>query len=286
MVLLADALQFAAEERVGAHATGDGHLAHMVVQRRTLGFLEQEADDGLLYAGAEVGFVLLNEVGVFLQLVAQEIEERSLDAAERVVIALDVGCGEVERVGVSLFGEPVDDGAARVAEVHNLGRLVDGLAGSIVDSGAETLDVEVVFQQQYLRVSSADQQADERELRLRFAPVDEVAQHMSLQVVDFDKGFPQRRGKAFGKADADEQRAQQSGAAGEADGVDFAFVDARLTDGGIHHGNDILLVGTAGQLGHHTTVLFVNFLACNHIGEQPVVAKHSCRCVVAAGFYS
>ena len=42
--------------------------------------VQQKAHDGFLYAGAEVGLVLLDEVGVFFQPVSQEVEERGLDA--------------------------------------------------------------------------------------------------------------------------------------------------------------------------------------------------------------
>ena len=120
-------------------------------------------------------------------------------------------------------------------------------------------------QQQYLRVSTADKQADEWELRPRFAPVDEVAQHVRLQVVHLDEGFSEGLAETLGKADAHHQRPHQSGASRERHSVDVGLPNARLADGTVHHGNDILLVRAARQLGNHTSILFVNFLTCNNI---------------------
>ena len=205
MVLLADALELAAQQAVGADAAGDGQLAHVVVDGGALHLLDEEAHDGLLDGGAEVGLVALDEVGVFLQPVAQEVEEGGLDAREGVVVACDVWCGEGVGVGVALLGEAVDDGTSRVAEVHDLGGLVDGFACGVVDGGAEALDVEVVAQQQYLGVAAGDQQADEGELGHGLAAFDEVGEHVGLEVVDLDEGFADGCGEALGEADAHEE---------------------------------------------------------------------------------
>ena len=229
--------------------------------------------------------MVLDEVGVFLEPVAQEVEEGGLDAGEGVVVARDVRGGELEGVGVTFLGEAVDDGASRVAEIHDFRRLVDGFACRVVDGLSQHFHVEVAVQQQYLRVSAGDQEADEGELRHGFSAVDEVAEDMRLQVVDFDDGLAQRLREALGEAHAHHQRAHETWAAGERHGVDVFLADARLTDGAVDHGNDILLVRAACQFRHHATVLFVNFLARNDIAHQRVIPQHRCRRVVAARFY-
>ena len=109
---------------------------------------------------------------------------------------------------------------------------------------------------------------------------------MGLQVVDLDEGFPQGGGEAFGETNAYEQRPQQTGPAGEGDGVDFGLVDAGLPQGSVDHGYDVLLVGARSKFGHHAAVLFVYFLAGDDIGEHSLVAEHCRRGVVAARFDS
>ena len=104
---------------------------------------------------------------------------------------------------------------------------------------------------------------------------------MRLQVVHLDDGFAQGLGKALGEAHAHHQAPHQSRPAGEGHGIDFLLADARLADGTVHHGDDILFMRAARQLGHHAAVLLVNFLTCNDIAQQHIVAQHCRRRVVA-----
>ena len=109
--------------------------------------------------------MLVDKVGVFDQPVAKEIEERGFDAAEAVVVALNLRRGELEGVGVAFAGKAVDDGASGVAEIHNLGGLVDGFAGGIVDGLSEDFHLEVAVQKNDLGMSAADEKAHKGELR-------------------------------------------------------------------------------------------------------------------------
>ncbi len=49
----------------------------------------------------------------------------------------DLGEGELYGVGVAVGGEVVDPGAAGVAEAEELGDLVEGFAGGVVDGVAD-----------------------------------------------------------------------------------------------------------------------------------------------------
>ena len=49
----------------------------------------------------------------------------------------------MKRIGVAIFGQTVYHRAAGIAEIHDFGRLVDGLAGGIVDGLTQHLDIEM-----------------------------------------------------------------------------------------------------------------------------------------------
>ena len=112
-----------------------------------------------MVAWSEVGLVVLYEVRVGLDAVAEGIEEGGLKARETIVEPGDVGPCEAEGLRVALGGETVDVRAAGVGETHHLGALVEGFAGGIVDGASENLHVVVAAHEDNLRVAAAHQQA-------------------------------------------------------------------------------------------------------------------------------
>ena len=108
---------------------------------------------------------------------------------------------------------------------------------------------------------------------------------MPLEVVDFNAGNAQRECKPFGEGCSDEQASQESRSSGEGDGGEFLLVYACALERCIHHGQDVLLVGAACQLGDYAAVFFVHLLPGNDIAEQDSVSYHRCRSIVATGFY-
>ena len=62
-------------------------------------------------------------------------------------------------------------------------------------------------------------------------------------MVDVDDGHTQAERHAFGKACADEERAEQARPAGEGDGREVVLVDAGAAEGRVDDGDDILLMG-------------------------------------------
>ena len=141
----------------------------------------------------------------------------------------------------------------------------------------------MVAQQQNLRMPSAHQQTDERELRHHTVVrlLDKVRQDMCLQVVHLYQRDTQCLGKALGKRHPHHQRTQQAGTPGERHRTDVAPRHAGIAYRRIHHGHDILLMGTRCQLGHHATVLLMHLLRGYHIAQQSVATKHSGRRIVA-----
>ena len=74
---------------VGADAAGEGDMGDACLLDGTAEFLHEDVNDGLFYASGEVSFMFLDEVGLFLDAVAHEIEERGLESTERVIESLN-----------------------------------------------------------------------------------------------------------------------------------------------------------------------------------------------------
>ena len=207
--------------------------------------------------------MLLDEVGVLGHGVAQRVEERGLQPREGVVEAVDVGSGEAEGLGVALLGQAVDDRTARIGESHHFGTLIEGFTRGVVNRRADNLHLERGVHPDNLRVSAADEQAEEREVgvgQLAVRQVEEVRKDVALEVVDLHHRDVVGDGEPLGERNAHEQRTQQAGAAREGDGIELVGRDAGLLERRIHHRNDVLLVGARGQLGNHASVLDVNGL--------------------------
>lgn len=150
-----------------------------------------------------------DKIGVDEELVAEKIEERGLDAAKAVIEIGDRGDSEMESVGVALLGQTVDDRSAGITEVHDFSSLVDGFARRVVDSLTKDLHVEMAAKEQNLGMSSRDEETDKRKLWHAAVVIllDEMGEHMGLEVVDFQEGDIQSLRKTFGKRDAHHKRA-------------------------------------------------------------------------------
>ena len=100
---------------------------------------------------------------ILRHLVPDKVQERSLDPAETVVQARNVGFGEVETVGIAQFGEPVDDRAAGIAQAQHLGALVEGLPHRVVDGLAQDFVFQGARHLNDLGVTAGNEQAQVRE---------------------------------------------------------------------------------------------------------------------------
>ncbi len=241
----------------------------------------------MLERGAEVGLACFDEGRVLGHAVAQQVEERGLEARERVVVALDAGPCEAERPGVALGGQAVDHRAAGVGESHHLGALVERLARRVVDRRAEDAHVARRIHAHDLGVAAAHPQAQEREAGVGHGAVrqvDEVREDVAPQVIDLDQGDVVRERQALGERHAHHERSEQSGAPRERDGIEFVRSDSGFAQRGVHHGDDVLLVGPRRQLGDHAAVLHVHGLRGDDVRQQHVVAQYRRRGVVARRF--
>ena len=132
-----------AQRAVGGDAAAERDRLPVALLQRPLQFRDQLADDGRLEGGGEVGAALGHPLGAEL---AAAVDERRLEAAEAEVEAGVAGHRDrqLERLRVALGGQLLQRRAARVAEAEQPRRLVEGLAGGVVEGLAEHLVAAVV----------------------------------------------------------------------------------------------------------------------------------------------
>ena len=93
----------------------------------------------LLEACAYVLLVLLHELGILGHMVAHEVKQRSLYAAEAVVESGDMRLRELVFQRISLLCQTVHDRTSRIAQSHHFRTLVEGLTDSIIYGLTEDL---------------------------------------------------------------------------------------------------------------------------------------------------
>ena len=133
---LADPL---AKRPVRRDAAAQGYGGPIALVERALELCRQLADDRRLKARGKVGAALREAI---LAKVARRIDERRLEAREAEV---EAGVArhrdrERERLGIALARDPLDLRAARVAEAEDPRRLVERLAGGVVERLPEDLE--------------------------------------------------------------------------------------------------------------------------------------------------
>ena len=164
----------------------------------------------------------------------------------------------------------VDGRAAGVAEAEVAGDLVEGLAGRVVDRGAEHAVPPVALHQHEQRVPAGHEQDHEGQLEVGL--LQQRGVEVGLEVVDGDERHVPRQGQRLGRRHADQERPDQPGTVGGGHGVDLAprrrpgtVGQPRLDEGLGHHRHDEVDVGPAGDLGHDAAVAGVEVdLAADH----------------------
>src|ERR1039457_1623027 len=191
-------------------------------------------------------------------------------------LGLDLGEGEGHGVGVAVGGEGVDPGTAGVAEAEELGDLVEGFAGSVVEGaadegvgpgglgGAAEIKVGVAAgddqgeSRLFLVASNSavilSERSESKDLRLGLSFIQQDGVDVAFEVVDGDEGQPVGEGQGFGVGDADEEGSGEAGTGGDGDGVEIGEGDFSLGNGGADDGDDGAEMLAAGQFGGDTAV--------------------------------
>ena len=87
-------------------------------------------------------------------------------------------------------------------------------------------------------------------------------------MIDLHERYIICNGQSFGERHSDEQGAEQAGPPGKGDGIEVGDTDRRVFKRRIHHGNDVLLMGTRGEFGNHAAVLHMHRLS-SHDDSMP-----------------
>ena len=120
--------------------------------------LDERAHDRALVARGEIG---APRVELVRREVAHGVEQRRLEPGEREVEPGHARDREGERLRVALAREPVDLGAARVAEAEQPRALVERLAGRVVERRPEHASYRrAVADVEQQRVPAAREQAE------------------------------------------------------------------------------------------------------------------------------
>ena len=178
---------------------------------------------------------------------------------------------------VSFVGKAIHDRSPRIPQPHHLRTFVERFTGSIVDRLPDHFHIVVSIHLDNLRVPTRYQQAKERERRSMIVfrrLLDEMGQHMRLQMVDLDHRNVQRSRQTFGKRSSDQQRPHQTRPTGESNGTQFGFIDTGTLDRFGNHRNNVLLMCAGSQFGNNTAVGFVNSLTGNYIRQHHAVAYY------------
>src|SRR5919198_2649255 len=145
------------ELRVGRDAADDGDL----LRAGRLGGLEraadERADDRALVARGEIGAPPLELGG---REVADGVEKCRLQPREGEVESRDARDREGVGLRIALAREPVEGGAARIAEAEEACALVEGLAGGVVDRRPDPAEAAVLAHVEKQRVAAAREQAE------------------------------------------------------------------------------------------------------------------------------
>ena len=92
-----------------------------------------------------------------------------------------------------------------------------------------------------------------------------------MEMVNVEERDSESEGHPLGKRSADEERAEESGAAGEGDCREVILGDSGAADSGVNHRDNVLLMGPGGEFGDHTTIFFVDALGGNDIAAENAV---------------
>ena len=132
--LLGTLFESVAQSCVGRYTTRQGYMVNAGLFDRQIQLLHQYVNDGAFKRGCQILFMVFNKVGVFLNLVAQEIQKRCFQSRKTIVKSGYVRLGKFVGVGIALTCEFVNDRSARIEKSHHLGAFIHCFARSIVNS--------------------------------------------------------------------------------------------------------------------------------------------------------
>jgi poly(A) polymerase len=201
------------------------------------------------------------------------------------------------RLRIAESGERIDPRAAGIAQSEQLGHLVIGFAGCVVDGAAyKTVTPGAVRRprQVEMRVAAGNNQRQCRlcleifRAALFFAFAKQDGVDVPLEMVHGDERNPLRKRQCFGVGDAHQQRSCQTGPGSDSNGVETVEGNPGASEGFAHDGHNGAQVFAAGELGNHSPVRRVSSDLRGHGRRKRArAALHHRGCsFVAGGFHA
>src|SRR5262249_16735508 len=131
---------------------------------------------------------------------------------------LDLGRGELNRLGISICGELVNDRTAGISQTEQLGDFVESFSRSIV-AGVSYVPIKpalaLLLCQIEMRMSTGHHQCEHRKIQFVVSLLPLFEQHgmdVTFEVVDRDQRLIESKRQGLGIADTNEQCAGEAGA--------------------------------------------------------------------------
>jgi len=260
--------QRSAQGLVGADTPGDDQPLEARLLERPLTLDGQSLYHRLLERQGHVATGLFVVVAS-LPALLPGIEGKGFQATETHCQAWPIGhrSWEHEPARRAALGKPGNFRPTGVVQPNELGGLVERLAGRIVQALAEQLVLTDAIDAHQLGMTAGNQQGDERKRRRGF--FQHGRQQMALHVVYTDGRDIPGKGQGLGAGGTDQECADQPGACGIGDGVDFGGHAARFVQHLADQRQHALDVIARCELGHHAAEYAVQVdLTEQRIGQQ------------------
>ena len=164
--------------------------------------------------------------------------------------------GQLEGRSVAVQRQPGQVRTAGIRQAHQLGRLVEGLAGRVVDGFAEQLVTTDPVHAHQLRMAARHQQRDKR--KLGRVGAEKWRQQVAFQVMHAHCRLAQRGGQRAGHAGTDQQRARQARAARVGHHIDIGQRALRALHDLLCQRQHAPNVVATGQFRHHAAKRLVH----------------------------
>lgn len=247
--------------------------------------LGEHVDHGLLEGGAHVR-KMITEVGLPFdgREIVQVIQHACLDSGEREIIAVQPRTREVVVTGITLLGVSVDFRATRPREAKHFADLVKCLTCCIVPGTPQNGALRAGYKMHKLRVSARYDQDQHGEGGLVRSQKQRF--HVAVEVVNIDNRDAESQREGLGKADADDEGANEPRTPRDRYAGHVLELHTGLTEGFADGRHEQPLMCSGGQLGHHAAECQMVCLGRHNGRQHAPVGHNGCGCIVTGGLYA
>ena len=182
-------------------------------------------------------------------------------------------------------GQLVNRLAAGIGQPENAGGFIEALPCRVIARGAEDAHIGIAAHIADERIAAGDGKADKRRLQIRIGNI--IRGNMAADMMYRNERYSQRHRGRLGKVHAHQQRADETGRAGDSDGVNVSACETGFVQRAIRQLRDDLHMGAGGNLRHDAAVnRMQSGLRKDLIGENLAAVAHQGNgCLITGGFY-